>query len=283
MRPRSTPISVEGYIGLPGSGKTYALTIRGMKALEAGRRVFSNYGLEGSEPIVGWDCENVGNVKDPGPSCQCGKCFVSISNAVVLVDEINLWAPSRLWAALPLGLLHRWAQVRKYQTQVFWTAQHEARVDKVIREVTGWIWQCRPVFLGLGFSLKAFEPSDLRKERARALDSQLLWLRRRVVASYDTMRLVDVGSQFESGVLMPSSAAAEVVPDRLVRAARGPIDFDKLEELIEADPWEAFEAGGLESGAGDNRHDANGRKRPQLRPGESGVEHDPDRDGIRFS
>lgn len=221
MRPRSVPISVEGYIGLPGSGKTFALSRRGLAAMEAGRRVFSNYGLEGSMDIKGWDCLNLGNTKDPGPSCTCGECFVSIADAVVLVDEINLWAPSRMWTALPLGLLHRWAQVRKYQTQILWTAQHEARVDKVIREVTGWIWQCRPVWFGFGFSLKAYEPSDLRKERARALDTQFLLLRKRVAASYDTMRLVDVGSQFGSRPALVEAGIAGVLPS----------------EALPADPW----------------------------------------------
>jgi hypothetical protein len=229
MRPRSVPISVEGYIGLPGAGKTFALSKRGLRAIEEGRRVFSNYGLEGSMPIKGWDCANVGNTKDPGPACTCGECFVSISNAMVLVDEINLWAPSRMWNSLPLGLLHRWAQVRKYQTQILWTAQHEARVDKVIREVTGWIWLCRPILFGMAFSLKAFEPSDLRRERSRALDSQFLLLRKRVAASYDTMRLVDVGSQF--GGL----SGAEELPleGRPVRTA---IPAASVGELP-GDPW----------------------------------------------
>lgn len=195
MKPRSVPISVEGFIGLPGSGKTYALSVRGLKALKAGRRVFSNYDLRGTMPLDVWDHANIGNTKDPGPACECGSCFVSISDAVVLVDEINLWAPSRLWNALPIGLLHRWAQVRKYRTQILWSAQHEDRVDKVIREVTGWIWECKPILLGRWFSLHAYEPSDLRRELSRkALGSSVLRLRPDIAEAYDTFRIVDVGS-----------------------------------------------------------------------------------------
>ena len=195
MKPLSVPISVEGYVGLPGSGKTYALAWRGLEALRAGRRVFSNFGLEGSIPLRSWDHENVGNTKDPGPPCTCGECFVSIEDAVVLVDEINLWAPSRLWNALPLGLLHRWAQVRKYRTQIIWSSQHEARVDKVIREVTGWVWMCSPTPLSFGrrFSYVAFEPHDLRRVGGRPLDRNGLWLRRGIAASYDTFELVATG------------------------------------------------------------------------------------------
>lgn len=251
MRPRSVPISVEGYVGLPGAGKSYALSVRGLAAMKEGRRVFSNYGLAGTEAIRGWDCRNVGNTKDPGPSCECGRCFVSISNAVVLVDEINLWAPSRMWAALPLGLLHRWAQVRKYRTQILWSAQHEARVDKVIREVTGWVWMCRPVLMGRAFSLKAYEPSDLRHEGKRALDSQFLWLRRRVAESYDTMKLIDVGSQFGTTAMVPMRS--EDIPE------------------LEADPWGLAPATMPGGALHARRYGASGWEGGDDRPAESGL------------
>jgi len=206
VRPRSVAISVEGFIGLPGAGKTYALALRGVEAMRQGRRVFSNFGLRGSIPLEVWDHENVGNTKDPGPPCECGECFVSISHAVVLVDEINLWAPSRMWNALPMGLLHRWAQVRKYETQILWSAQHEARVDKVIREVTGFIWECKATVAGQflhwlpfvsTFRLKAFEPHDLRKIGAQPLSTRGLRLKRGIAEAYDTFELVAMGSQFE--------------------------------------------------------------------------------------
>ena len=214
MRPRSVAISVEGFIGLPGAGKTYALALRGIEAMRQGRRVFSNFGLRGSIPLEVWDHENVGNTKDPGPPCGCGECFVSISHAVVLVDEINLWAPSRMWNALPMGLLHRWAQVRKYETQILWSAQHEARVDKVIREVTGFIWECRATVLGQlpllhrlpfvpTFRLRAFEPHDLRKVGAQPLSARGLRLKRGIAEAYDTFELVAMGSQFDNGLTAP--------------------------------------------------------------------------------
>lgn len=288
LRPASTPISVEGFIGLPGSGKTYALSVRGLKALDQGRRVFSNYGLRGTIALDVWDHANIGNTKDPGPACDCGSCFVSISDAVVLVDEINLWAPSRMWNALPIGLLHRWAQVRKYQTQILWSAQHEDRVDKVIREVTGWIWECRMVFGARAlfwvpgfptFALNAYEPSDLRRELSRkSLGSQRLRLRADIAESYDTFRIVDMGSHTKRlvpieavGSLNGSGRAAkgtELVDrhdtrrDGVLGAKRpggsglvGVHDFDGSGDLGDgppADPW------GIPSAASSDRWDGMG-------------------------
>lgn len=199
MKPRSVPVSVEGYIGLPGAGKTYALAWRGLEAMRYGRAVYSNFGLAGTLPVEVWDHRNIGGTEaDP---CDCGRCFVSISNGVVLLDEVNLWAPSRMWQRLPLGLLHRWAQVRKYQTQVLWSAQHESRVDTVLREVTGWMWECRPCYLGRWFRYEAFEPSDLRHDpaRRRRLGVRVVRLKAEIAQAYDTLQVLDVGSQFGKG------------------------------------------------------------------------------------
>jgi hypothetical protein len=142
---------------------------------------------------------------------------------VVLVDEINLWAPSRLWNALPIGLLHRWAQVRKYRTQILWSAQHEDRVDKVIREVTGWIWECKPILLGRYFSLHAYEPSDLRRELTRkALGSSVMRLRPDIAEAYDTFRIVDVGSHVALTRGRPDRVGVEAA-----RVAKGGLGADR--------------------------------------------------------
>lgn len=70
----------------------------------------------------------------------CNGCSRGIT---VLIDELNLWAPSRLWQEIGLGVLNRWAYVRKDSLDIIWTAQHEARIDKVAREVTTEIWTCQ--------------------------------------------------------------------------------------------------------------------------------------------
>ena len=281
MKPRSVAISVEGYIGLPGAGKTYALALRGIEAMRQGRRVFSNFGLRGTIPLTAWDHDNVGNTKDPGPPCECGECFVSISHAVVLVDEINLWAPSRMWNALPMGLLHRWAQVRKYETQILWSAQHEARVDKVIREVTGFIWECKATVAGQlfhwlpgisTFRMKAFEPHDLRKQGAQPLHSRGLRLKRGIAEAYDTFELVAMGSQFELQTKKSEIRTALPVrdPRPISEQLTGSLPDDEMtvehvlapvngKGSLPSDPWATAPEWKDERGSSD-RHDSDRRQ-----------------------
>jgi len=77
------------------------------------------------------------------PDCSVVGCVGCSRGITVLLDELNLWAPSRLWQKLGIGVLNRWAYTRKDGLEILWSAQHEARVDKVAREVTDFIWTCK--------------------------------------------------------------------------------------------------------------------------------------------
>ena len=77
--------------------------------------------------------------------CRMLTCKGCSKGITVLIDELNLWAPSRLWQETGIGVLNRWAYARKDGLDIFWTAQHEARVDKVAREVTEHIWACSKI------------------------------------------------------------------------------------------------------------------------------------------
>lgn len=77
------------------------------------------------------------------PVCRHFECHGCSRGITVVLDELNLWAPSRFWQAMGVGVLNRWAYVRKDGLRIVWTAQHEARIDKVAREVTDFIWSCR--------------------------------------------------------------------------------------------------------------------------------------------
>jgi Zonular occludens toxin (Zot) len=77
------------------------------------------------------------------PACELWRCKGCSRGITIIIDELNLWAPSRLWQTLGVGVLNRWAYVRKDGLEIIWTAQHEARIDKVAREVTDFIYSCR--------------------------------------------------------------------------------------------------------------------------------------------
>lgn len=231
-------MSVVGYVGLMGSGKTRQVVRRGLEARELGREVFANFKLGSRERgylvprCDHWGCGNFdelglhdrvnsrhssfafeaatpildelarrhgwrggrGFVADPAVKllssweqlealrvhrdelgavhrtklvedgvddkgtqlyraerdCDVWDCKGCSKGITVLIDELNLWAPSRLWEKLGLGVLQRWAYARKDGLDIIWSAQHEARIDKVAREVTEHIWSCN----GIGGSLR---------------------------------------------------------------------------------------------------------------------------------
>lgn len=153
----------------------------------------------------------------------------------VLLDELNLWAPSRLWAKLGVGVLNRWAYGRKDGLDIRWTAQHESRVDKVAREVTCFIWVCksigpvRPLFflsflplVGSWFSSfklhwffrRMFVPTVLTDsnrntvetiEKGGALDVELVRFRMKYAEAYDTFEHVAVSAHLIDDADSPPS------------------------------------------------------------------------------
>jgi hypothetical protein len=79
------------------------------------------------------------------PECNVWSCHGCSKGITIVLDELNLWAPSRFWATLGIGVLTRFAYTRKDGIRLVWTAQHEARIDKVAREVTDFIYSCSSI------------------------------------------------------------------------------------------------------------------------------------------
>lgn len=66
----------------------------------------------------------------------------------VLVDEINVLAPSRKWQELDPMMMFKWSHNRKQGLDIWWSAQREARADKVVRELTELCYFSRSIGLG---------------------------------------------------------------------------------------------------------------------------------------
>jgi hypothetical protein len=114
--------------------------------LEALRVHRDELGVAHRVKVVELGEDDKGNpVYDTARACAVYDCPGCSKGITVLIDELNLWAPSRLWAELGIGVLQRWAYARKDGLDIVWSAQHEARVDKVAREVTEHIWSCTAI------------------------------------------------------------------------------------------------------------------------------------------
>lgn len=171
-------------------------------------------------------------------ACRMEACDGCSKGLSIFIDELNLWAPSRMWADLGIGVLTRWAYVRKDGMNVYWSAQHEARIDKVAREVTDFIFTCRrsgpfgpiPAF----FFRAKWEPRVLESSgtdrngvgssegKVRAMRFEWNFLKKSVAECYDTYERVKASKHLTEAAEKKAAAAAKAAtrPLRVVNGGR---------------------------------------------------------------
>jgi hypothetical protein len=123
---------VRGWIGQMGSGKTYCAV------MDCYARRKANPEL----PVM----TNLSRLDLPGVPVQ----FLSVDDGldvmfgqmrdfregIMLLDEVGIFLPSRMWAKVPLELSAKWAQLRKDGVDLMWTAIWVGSVVKDLREIT---------------------------------------------------------------------------------------------------------------------------------------------------
>lgn len=117
-------MTIEAYLGLPGMGKTYLMTRRGLKYMRKGRPVYANYNVKGAHR---WS--------------ELHQLF-SVENAVILIDEASLVLPSQAWQSIPFEVLAYWRQHRHKGVDVLYTAQDKTEVVKSLRSLTQFVHHC---------------------------------------------------------------------------------------------------------------------------------------------
>lgn len=165
-------MSIEGFIGRPGSGKSYTMTARVLEAADRGRLCFVNYGLV--HPNVFYFTPDQ---------------LLDLPPGLVAIDEAHLWFPARMSLKLPMSWLTGMSQTRKKGWDMLWAAQHESRIDRVIRDVTEWQWHCtawlshnnHPVI----FKASSYEPEYFRKE-GKKMTTQYRTFSKKIARAYDT-------------------------------------------------------------------------------------------------
>lgn len=126
---------IQGYFGLPGSGKTTFLTMLAQKELKRIRKNKSRY----DRVLTNFYCAGCYKIdyKDLG--------HFSIENSLVLLDEITLDADSRDFKQFDkfhksFFLLHR-----HYNCDVIYFTQQYDGVDKKIRDITSSLYRVKKV------------------------------------------------------------------------------------------------------------------------------------------
>jgi hypothetical protein len=125
---------IEVYAGMPGNGKTFALTYRAMRAMKKGKKVFSNYPLRGAFRITFEDLIN----------------YTFPEGSVIIIDEAGRWFSSRKWSDLPDQVFDLFTLHRHLGLDLLVAVQDISRIDKALREVVEIMWWSRN-YLGFPF------------------------------------------------------------------------------------------------------------------------------------
>ena len=175
---------IEGFIGRPGSGKSYTLTEKAIAMADRGRPVFANYGIN-----------------HPGCFQFTPDQLLDLPPGVIVIDEAHLWFPARMALKLPPSWLAMLSQTRKSGWDLMWCAQHESRVDRVLRDVTSFQYLCSSWFKIDGhpmfFVADAFEPEYFRKKEKR-LTRRIRRFSPKVAEAYDTYERLAVAEHAQS-------------------------------------------------------------------------------------
>jgi hypothetical protein len=167
---------VTAFVGMPGSGKTYALAQIAHRELRAERPVWCNAGFDVAGAAVFSSFEE----------------FCAIPNgATVVWDELPLYVNARKWSEFPDGLLYRLTQIRKDGLRLYYSAIDEAMVDATVRRVTFWFWHCRAITARL-LTRSLWPPESFRRAKQRPYRRELVIVRQEVAALYDTLGKVAV-------------------------------------------------------------------------------------------
>jgi len=197
---------IEGYVGRPGSGKSYTLTARALELARRGRTVFANYPID-------------------APNCWTftPEQMLDLPPGVIVIDEAHLWFPARQSLRLPPSWLAMLSQTRKNGWDLLWCAQHEARVDRIIRDVSSWMWLCTAWGSSGGhpmlFRATSYEPEFFRKPK-RAMTTRTRFFSREVAQAYDTFARLGTAAHLNDNSDAYASASASETKRRAVTAQR---------------------------------------------------------------
>ena len=178
---------VVGIVGRMGSGKSYLAVRLAQERLRRGIDVHSNFTMKPKPewggvwyPFTGW-----------------GQ-FADISDAVVIIDEAHLYAPSYKHQQFPDVARQALAFARKRGLDVYWISQNEDRVNRTLRDLTNFIGVCSRGFRGR-FIVRWYLPEEVRR-KGEHYDKLSYRYDESIGALYDTTEIVDFDDHLVAAV-----------------------------------------------------------------------------------
>lgn len=125
-------MSVKGYTGLFGSGKTYAMVHEAYRARrhDPDIRVLTNL------PVLNLPGREVEHLRGDAPFPQIIEQLSEFNSGYLLLDEAGVYLPARRWSKMPDTLMDKWQQLRKDGVELRWTCITPGQVVKDLRDIT---------------------------------------------------------------------------------------------------------------------------------------------------
>ena len=164
-------MAITAYVGLPGSGKTYLMSVDILDAMRRRtREAWTNYPLVGAHYFDDF------------------RLVQKVSKGIIAADELNALAHAHDWHKLDPKLLTLWTQSRKLGIDFWYTSQGFHMVNNQVRQLTNWVWKCRHVF-GPLHKAEKFDACDVERDRRSAKVYERRWFRIKpqFYTRYDTL------------------------------------------------------------------------------------------------
>jgi hypothetical protein len=267
---------VVGIVGRMGSGKSYMAVRMAYRRLSNGANVCTNFTLKLTNHTEDGRClDGVPYIRDELDEdgkvvarwkdthwCPCKTVtgqwrqfsgwedFATLENAVVIIDEAHLYAPSNKTMVFPTVARFKMSQARKFRLDVYWISQHENRVNSILRDLTNIVYVCRSWAGGQWFSAVGYEPENMRRKNQH-LDRQGYKLDLRIANLYDTLQILDVDEHLakDKGMNLARAVAENYNSRRGVGSSQGPRLVHRPADRKAAMERELAAAEGVEAGA----------------------------------
>ncbi|MGL1932715.1 MAG: zonular occludens toxin domain-containing protein [Desulfotalea sp.] len=208
-------MSIIGYHGTPGSGKTYEAVKVILDNLQTGRIVYTN--IDGfSDPLCKEAIKSVCNISDLAIETQL-KVFENGQTAefwlhvppraLIVIDEIQNFFNARDWQAQANRDFGEWASThRKKGFDVICISQRPERIDSSVRSLFQWCYQFRKIdFFGSlvsnSYMVYSYADEDINgpplSKQKRSYNSDIF----KCYKSYSNEDIEELGIQKHTNVL----------------------------------------------------------------------------------
>lgn len=223
---------VVGIVGRMGSGKSYFAVRMAYSRMKRGATIYTNFSMNldptHSEPCPA-NCVRRKRCKCArGCPCQMAARwhrfegwdqFLHISNAVVIIDEADLYAPSHDPRCISDAVRWKLKMCRKHKIDLYWIAQGHMKVSSLLRNVlTNEIRVCTSWFGGKYFTAKTYQPEHVGRDKKHTSRSGYR-LNRRIAGLYDTLETIRGDETRGDGTMGDANAMADAIETKRAELA----------------------------------------------------------------